>query len=274
MNIDKLIYDALALRRAVTLPGVGTLEVKHLGARKISETRIAPPKNVVALYPDDVPGAESVIAMIAAGGVDQHDAEALYGEWIEAARKEDGSLSIEGVGSVREGKLAIAEELHAVLNPAGEKIVTMETKKRSIPLWAWVIMGFIAAALVVCAVVCYKNGLPCLGRKAAPVTETHIAAPAPDADSLAAARDDAARAVPAAPRFHVIAGAFAIESNADNFIATLKRDYPELTPEKVVNPANGYNMVSIYQAPTEREARGKMNLYWDVDLNLWIYPQE
>jgi hypothetical protein len=170
-----------------------------------------------------------------------------------------------------------------------EDVVTMETGRKSTPSWVWIVIAIILAALVAVGVMLCKRGafggatggdnvgvvLP------APTTTTEPA-PAPTSKpaedplaSVEAARAAVtaaeAAAVASNERFHVIAGAFSIESNADNFIARLKREYPELTPRKIADASKGLYLVSIIQTATRREASGKMNLYRDLDL--WIYEQ-
>jgi hypothetical protein len=278
-SIDELICDELVGRRRVVLPMTGALEVERRGAKQISDTRIAPPKNVVVFSLVEAEGPETIISLLAADrNIPLDEAVAEYGSWIESASRPDGSLVIDGVGEVREGSFNIDPGLHAALNPEGEEPVTMQTRKRGVPAWVWIAIAILAALGVLCGLRYCKPGI-FGGRSKAPVTET-TAAPIQKsaADSLAAANAaSAATTTPAsstAGRFHVVAGAFAIESNADKFVAKLKREHPELTPVKLPHPRAGYNMVSIWQAPTEREARSKMNLYWDVNSDLWIYEQK
>ncbi len=279
MNIDKLIYDALAARRPVALPEAGTLAVKWRGAKKISDTQIVPPHNEVVFSSAPVEGEESVVALIAAAeGVPEEEAAEFYAAWLDGARREDGYIAIEGVGETAgEGGFVVAEPLYTQLNPINEEIVIMETSRKSSPLWVWIIIGVVVALLLVAGLVCWKTGV--FGGKEKPVVETVVvpaAQPAVDTQPAAPDTADTATTTPttSGPRFHVIAGAFSIESNADNFIAKLKREHPELTVEKIVNPDNGFNMVSIFQSPTRRAASSKMNLYWDIDLYLWIYEEK
>jgi hypothetical protein len=270
-SIDRLIYDALAARRGVSLPGVGTLEVKRRGAKKISDTQIVPPQNVVVFNSGEVEDAVSVTSLITADrGVNEDEAGAQYNSWLEGARRGDGAVEIESVGRTGEGGFVVAEELHTALNPAGEEPVAMETEKHPNRLWLWILLGAVAGLLLL-GVLCWQRGCFGSGRSKGAVVETVVpVTPPPAAEPEPVARV----APPSAPRFHVIAGAFAIESNADDYIARLKRDYPELTPEKVLDPGTGYNMVSILQAPTRNEASRKMNLWWDINLDLWIYQQK
>jgi cell division septation protein DedD len=311
-SIDSLIYDALAGMRSVLLPGEGTLEIRRRGAKKISDTRMIPPQSVVVFTPHEAEGAENILSlMMATGEVDYPRAAELYGEWLDSVRRPDGSMAIEGVGETGDGGFIVDETLHKAINP-NLNIVTMENERRSTPLWAWIVIGLLAALFVMAVLWSWKAGVFGCSKPKEPVevvmqstmdevtaavaaTATHAVAAAQaaasagfesEARAAGAAAGTAAGAAGAAtaassavsaqnlgPRFHVIAGAFAIESNADNFVARLRRDHPELTTEKMINPSNGFHMVSIFQSPSLREANEKMNLYWDIDLFLWVYEQ-
>jgi hypothetical protein len=303
-NIDRLIFDSLAARRSVVLPGEGTLEVRRRGARKISDTRIVPPQNVVIFIPDEKQGAQNVVTLVMnAAGVDEHAAGEEYLSWLEAARRADDSLAIGEVGEIKGGEFTVAGELHSALNPVDDDVVEMESSRRSTPVWVWLLVGLLAAALVAAGLMCWQKGagFPWCGKGGEAVVTPSVAVdPSGEAGAAsggaltegAIAEAEAAMAAAMAAeaasasgvgagaggaasgkRFHVIAGAFAIESNADKFMAKIKREHPELTPMKIVNPENGYNMVSIWQAATRGEASSKTNLYWDIDLYLWIYEQ-
>jgi hypothetical protein len=146
----------------------------------------------------------------------------------------------------------------------------MEEKKNNNRTWLWLLIGLLIAALIVGGILCWKKG----GFDYRKNTPTEVVAPVIVPVPEPVAEPVVETVAPQGPRFHVIAGSFSIESNADNFMAKVKREHPELTPEKVVNPRNGYKMVSIFNAPTERQAYNKMNQYWDIDLYLWVYEQK
>ncbi len=279
------------------------------GARKISDTHIVPPRNVVVFLPGEEESTRNIVALVADDRqTDIDEAAAIYGTWLETARRDDGTLEIEGVGRTggdQQGGFVASEALHDALNPIEEDIVTMETAKRSTPLWVWIVIAILAVALVAAGVMLYKRGgftggggderievvvpAPAPAQVAEPGPEpepapdpfasaeaARAAASAGEAQTVRASSSSAPSSTAAASggRFHVIAGAFSVESNADNFVSRIRREHPELTPRKLFNPANGLNMVSIFQSATRREASSKMNLYWDIDLNLWIYEQQ
>jgi hypothetical protein len=282
-TIDQLIFDALVQRQNVVLAGLGTIEVKRRGARRISETQMEPPRNEVVFNPDEVEGSHSVVSLIMAeGGMREPEAVAVYGAWLEDALHPDGTVFINEVGEMGDGRFNASEELKKALNPTNEKIMSMETKKGTTPMWVWIVIAVLAALLIAAGIF---FGLNYSGFFKKQAVETVVTSTSPEADSLAAAETLAAESASQANndtyanngtsngRFHIIAGAFSVESNADNLVTRLRRDYPELTPRKMVNPSSGYYMVSILSAPTLREASNKMNLYWDINLNLWVYEQ-
>lgn len=289
MTIDRLIYDALAAHRSVSMPETGgTLEVKRLGAKKISDTQLLPPRNEVVFTSGEPENAVSVVSLAAVdGGVGEEEAAARYASWLEEARREDGTIEIDKVGELDGNEFAVAEELLSALNPEGEEPVYIEEEKGQNNILLWLLIAILLALVIAGGFWWYKSkGGFVLDRSKDAGAETVITVD--PKDDLSATNDssvagdattagssaNAAQTSGSGPRFHVIAGAFAIESNADNFIARLKREYPELTPEKVVNSVNGYNMVSILQTPTRREASRKMNLWWDIDFDLWIFEQK
>lgn len=291
MSVDRLIYDALVSHRSVSMPQTGgTLEVKRRGAKRISDTQLVPPRNVVTFTRDEPEGAVSAISLIATdGGTGEEEAAARYASWLAEARREDGTIVIDGVGRLNGNGFATADRLGAALNPEGEEPVYIENESRSGGLWGWLLTGILLALLLGGGIWAWKQGYFGPDRSKDHVVETVVTDRPAGSDPAVGHGSDTtagntststadAEKTPttsgSGQRFHVIAGAFAIESNADNFIARLKREHPELTPEKITDPANGYNMVSILQAPTRREANQKMNLWWDIDFDLWIFEQK
>lgn len=272
--VDKVIFDALAGRRSVNLPGVGSLEVKRRKAKQISEDKIIPPQNVVVFSDGDLEEGVSVVSLLVEAGErsSKKEAKALYEEWLTEVRSEGGTVVIENTGEIKDGKFVIDGQLHTALNPAKEKeIVTMEKENKNQSLWPWLLSGLLIAALLAAGIFCWKKGLfECLKEKQTEVVSVADPVTEPVDEPLV----EPVPAEPQGPRFHIIAGSFSVESNADAFMATVKRTHPELTPEKLINPRNGFNLVSIYSAPTEREAYNNLDNYWDIDLYLWVYEQK
>ncbi len=120
-EVSKVIFDALVARQRVVLPGAGSLEVKRRKAKKISDTQIVPPQNVV-LFSTKEPENDDTVAdlLVAETGISRFNAGPKYEEWLEGARTPEG-LVIEDVGEIYNGEFAAAETLHNALNPVNEE---------------------------------------------------------------------------------------------------------------------------------------------------------
>ncbi len=308
-RIDKVIFDALARRQSVYLPEVGYLEVRRRKARKISETRIIPPQNVVVFTLDEIADAASAVSLLMVETIvdgtqtlEREDAHKLYNEWLAAASTEEGVLRIAGVGLIKDGKMVeTAANLQKTLNPDNEAVVTMEKENKNCncatgTIVAWVLVGVLALVILIggiCwwmhrdAIRAAMNGgavenveiieqiVEFPGEAASELGESDVdqaqGTECGSGSEAAATSSAAASAAKSGGAYHVIAGTFSIESNADNLIKKIRKNYPELNPEKIVQPSSGYWMVSIIDAPTAREAYNQMNKYWDIDLYLWVY---
>jgi hypothetical protein len=277
-TIDRLIFDALAERRSVSLPGEGTLEVKHRSAKMISDNRIVPPGNRMVFTPGHGDDLASIISLIMADrGVGEDEAGALYSSWLESARRPDGSIAIEGVCERLGDDFTVAEELDDALNPEGEEPLYMEPEKRSGRGLLWTLLAILAVLVILGVVLLFQKGCFSSSGSKNFVVETIVTAPPATepaaADSLATESTLAPSPV-AEARFYVIAGAFSVESNADNLVKRLKSEHPELTPEKVAKPSGGTYMVSIVQAPTRAEA-DRLKRRWESEVSdLWVYEQK
>lgn len=278
-TVDKVIYDALAKRRNVVLPGAGSLEVKRRKAKKVADDRIIPPQNVVSFVEDEIAEGDSVIYLLTAGGeISDKEARETYGAWLKKARTDSG-IVIKGVGEVRDGKFVIERGLHTELNPTEEEpIVLAKDGNRGGPLWLWILLGLILAALALVLLSYFGSGFLGIQKKPKQIEIVTPAVPEPvvTEDSRTSEEHiiETLRQSAVEPAFHIIAGSFAVESNADSYAAKLQRDFPELTVQKIRNSRNDNWMVSIFNAPTERQAYNKMNSYWDISLDLWVYEQK
>jgi flagellar basal body-associated protein FliL len=271
-TVDKVIYDALVGRQSVVLPGVGSLVVKRRGAKKMPGDRIIPPQNVVSFTEEEIGEGESVVYLLSsAGEIGEADAAAAYAEWLEGARSDKG-VAIVDAGEIRDGKFVVAQPLHTALNPAtdAEGVVLKKDKKGGM-LWLWIVLGLVLAAIALVLLSYFGNGFLGIQKKPEVV---EVAAPVIAPVAVEPVVEDIVIAPAPEPAFHVIAGSFAIESNADDYVKKLQKAYPELAVQKIQSSRNGNWLVSIFNAPTERQAYNKMNKYWDIDLDLWVYEQK
>lgn len=292
-SVERLIFDVLAHRGSVQLPGVGTLDVRRRKAKRVSDTRIIPPAGVVVFSPEGSSAAAdrafSVVDMLnQREGLSMDDAWATYNAWAEGV-SQDGAFVIDGVGTVRDGRFEPSEEMHEALNPAGSSDeYGLGSSSRGgggrrrcrcgMAWWAWVLIALGAFVLWFCGMLCFNEDARqafldgwSSTRRGAEVA-VPAAMPEPVVDTVAVA---VAAPVPpvggVAGRFYVIAGAFAEPGNADKYMAELRRTHPALTTEKLVQPRTGYELVSIFSSADRSEAFRTMDRHWDVSVCLWVF---
>lgn len=114
--VDRLIYNSLAARRGVNLPGVGSLSVEQSAARLEGNRLIIPAVKIV--YSADLSeGLKDVATLLCeVNGGDASAAEAMYEAW-EERKGHDEKLVISGVGEIVHGKFVPEAAFDALLNP-------------------------------------------------------------------------------------------------------------------------------------------------------------
>jgi hypothetical protein len=139
--IEQLIFNALARRQAIALPGFGTLSVTV--GETLIDTRtneLVPPRHVLAFT--TTPGAETVVGqMIAGAGLTPVDADSIYKHWLVALKKGEtgGDWAIEGVCRIEpEGasyRVTAAPALDRMLNPFDVQRIPLVVQKKGVPAW-------------------------------------------------------------------------------------------------------------------------------------------
>lgn len=140
-HIEKSIFDTLARRRGINLPGVGSLSVVHVPAEFITDSSIRPPHNKIIFSPSANP------QYVSAGDMEG------YEEWLRHTTQGRGVREINGVGVIKGNIFYPSVELHGILNPHGTQPVAVKPRyhlKRKIAVGAGVAA---AAAVVIMAVV-------------------------------------------------------------------------------------------------------------------------
>lgn len=122
-EVDKLIFNALAQGRDVCLPGKGSLIVCRSGARRISSRRMLPPHTDL-LFSAEQRGEPVPAMIVSASGITEERAADIYAQWLREAER-DGTLAIDGVGELRDGKFITNEKFDDMANPEGRKAVDM-----------------------------------------------------------------------------------------------------------------------------------------------------
>lgn len=304
--IDKIIFNELASRRAVALPGLGTLGVIRRTAQ-VEGKEVKAPVNEVVFSKKEAEDAPSVIALMESMGLNGDAARAAYKEWLDVVC-EGGSIVISGVGKVEGDAFTPSAELSQMLNP-----VRTKQPDRPVPAAAAVPISapaaqtppppaenkksrncltnilLIIAIILLLAVACF-----CVARKGC--TFCKDGRELRDADAgynTAPGRVKIEQAVPVLPqevtpaqpqtqtqpaqitsdKYHVIAGSFVYESNADQLIARYRREFPDLKVEKLMTTA--WVMVSVWQGATAEEGAESNSKLQDRLGNhgMWVYRE-
>ncbi len=139
-QIDNIIYNTLASGRDLYLPDVGSLIVRHTGAKRLSARRMLPPQTAITLSKEE--RGASIVALIASAADVTHErAEAIYRNWLQSASR-DGHLTIEGVGEIRDSKFLIDTQFNNLINPMGN------TEIRIRPLTNYLLISFAVLSLL------------------------------------------------------------------------------------------------------------------------------
>lgn len=134
-QVAKLVGNLLAGGGEVFLPGVGSLYVERRGARRIDRRHVAPPCRTV-LFTSQQRGpslVDEIGRVLRVNGVRPEnpapEAQQVYDRWI-AAVQTDGTLAIEGVGTLRFKDFKPDEAFDRRLNPQGHAPVRVRAPKR------------------------------------------------------------------------------------------------------------------------------------------------
>ena len=150
-QVGKLVGNLLAGGGAVFLPGVGSLYVERRGARRIDRRHVVPPCRTV-LFTSQQRGpslVEEIARVLRVNGVQPEnplpEAQQVYDRWTAAAQT-DGTLTVEGVGTLRFKDFKLDEAFDRRLNPQGHAPVRVRAPRRfDAVLW-------IGIAAIVCVV--------------------------------------------------------------------------------------------------------------------------
>lgn len=134
-QVGKLVGNLLAGGGAVFLPGVGSLYVERRGARRIDRRHVVPPCRTV-LFTSQQRGpslVEEIARVLRVNGVQPEnplpEAQQVYDRWTAAAQT-DGTLTVEGVGTLRFKDFKLDEAFDRRLNPQGHAPVRVRAPKR------------------------------------------------------------------------------------------------------------------------------------------------
>lgn len=312
-QVSNLVYNALAKRQGVVLPGIGTLYAVTVPAEMQKPGVVTPPVNRVELVTDELPGIPHIVDLIA--GYDQTDPEQareIYNRWLAENCSEEG-VTIGAVGNIREGVFTPDPGLEEALNPVDTGAVRLPGRIDAKRVAMWVVFAvLIGVGISVGAIVWYEYSeqMRIVRLSEQPVLPASVPA-APDSPAVkvpAAAGSDssagesgapagvdssaavpakqpepvrepatvpAAKLVPAtaAMHYYVIVGTYSTDQNAEKFIASAQKKNDKLEYAKIPMP-NGKILVSVFGATAETEANRMKNEVSGLFPDAWVFKSK
>lgn len=126
-EVNKLIYNTLAEHNAVVLPRVGSLGVVRRMAKMEGNRVVAPTFAVEFSSAEEGVSLCDVIA--SAANISSSEAEDIYLRWLDKV-KESNTLTISGVGTLRDKSFVTDTELQKALNLADKTPIKIHSRSR------------------------------------------------------------------------------------------------------------------------------------------------
>ena len=297
-TIDKIIFDELAGRRSVVLPGIGTLGVERRAAVLKNRRTLEAPYNLVTFSRKEIVSVRSVVDLLINEGVDAESARQAYEQWLQQARV-GTSVKVEETGVLESGFFKVAEPLNALLNPGYEKIVRLKPLHRFRAVWIGaVVVILLLGAAGYYGYVYYYDGNQSLkpskevsvSLSEGPVKESvlvdsmrteklvddssEVREPAATLSSETLTTPAEAAGAVSGYQYYVVTGVYSTEENADKAIAKLRSADATVTCEKVPF-AGGKIMISLYSSGDEAQvSRERSRLARQLgNSDLWVYKK-
>ncbi len=297
-TIDKIIFDELAGRRSVVLPGIGTLGVERRAAVLKNRRTLEAPYNLVTFSRKEIASVLSVVDLLTNEGVDVETAQQTYEQWLQQARV-GTSVKVEEAGALESGFFKVAEPLNVLLNPGYEKVVRLKPLHRFRAVWigAVVVILLLGVAGYYGYVYYYDgNQSPKSGKEIPmslseePVKESvlvdsmrtenpvddssEVREPAATLSSETLTTPAEAAGAVSGYQYYVVAGVYSTEENADKAIAKLRSADATVMCEKVPF-AGGKIMISLYSSGDEAQvSRERSRLARQLgNSDLWVYKK-
>lgn len=256
--VNKLIFNCLVQYGNVALPEVGSLKVE------------GNPK--VVFFTENISDNHILVTDILAeqGNIPAEEAKALYNDWLAAARREDGTIYAEGVGTISPRQFDIDDELHRALNGGDVPVATL--RKRPSMGWLWWLIGILVVVGV--GVYCLNNCKCCSTECVEPAVE-EVVAPAEVVveEPVATQPEQPSVTTPAADkRYNVMVGVFTIKYNAR---ACAKQDPLGIGKEGyLITPyPGGYWAVVAHSTNSPAEAERMRLKYRKIQKDVWVWKR-
>lgn len=256
-SITQLLFNALAQRQTVVLPGIGSLRFKRIAA-KLEGSTLTPPRNMFR-YSSREEGRSLLDMLISAAGCTREEGEEAYRRWLRRV-KQGHSVVIEGVGRIEEDFFKPSDELEQLLNPVATAPLTI--KRRRSWQGVWIALAAVAVIGVAGAAWWYvkmqPTSVPAVVAQKAEKPKTEVVEVAEKEDSVVAEqvateavpevvpaqKESASVSAPApAPTpapvstevgkmtsgmSYVVMGVFSTEENARKYVTQLAKRAPEI----------------------------------------------
>jgi hypothetical protein len=150
-EVNKIIYNRLITEREITLPGVGSLSlVRHAASMSSREVIVAP--RLTIEFSSRTTRGSVVDAIATIGCIDTATAEDIYSRWLEKVRS-GSTLTIEGVGILRNKSFEADKELLSMLNgTSATHVNVVRRKKGRTMLWVGLVLSIIALIVSIAAI--------------------------------------------------------------------------------------------------------------------------
>lgn len=257
--VNKIIFNCLVQYGNVALPNVGSLRVE------------GNPKHV--FFSENSSEHHILVTEIIAeqGSLSAEEALGIYNDWLEGARREDGSIHAEGVGIIYPRRFDIDNELHRALN--GNDIPVAVLQKRNNNGWIWWLVGLLALA----GVAIWLLNPDCKGCKVEceEVVEQPVEAPAEEVVEPATVvpeTQNLATTPAEGKRYNVMVGVFTIKYNAR---ACAKQDPLSIGRENyLITPyPNGFWAVVAYSTDNLNDAERMRKRYRKIQGDVWVWTR-
>ena len=285
-EVNKIIYNMLISGKGVFLPSVGTLYIERRGARKISETRLVSPHNVIS-YSSQEQAPSLVSEIVSIAGCEQAQAQDIYDRWLSKTLV-DGQLTIEGVGVLVGKAFTVDPALGKAINPQGIKTLVVRRKKSG--AWIYVVCAIsIALALGFFSYIMWGDKVSLSADEkplAAEQTEVILAMEIVPADSIAKSevaveqpavepKEQPAETVVTVAKdyaYYVVMGIFSTEENANRAVEQVEKKIED--PQCKILPFKNKFMVTIYGSDTVGDCNAYAKSYHDIYPDLWVYARK
>ena len=282
-EIDKTIFNALASEKNIYLPEVGSLVTVCRKAVRRSGKSIVPPQRSVS-FTEKACGEPVTDAISRAAGIDAEKSRALYNEWRREAQK-DGVLTVEGVGTLKDGVFTADSGFAALLNPQGTEPEALKPRS-SAGVYISAAVCLLIIAICAAGYVWYSGNRSDIPAEVRAVAATETPVPTAEAVEAAETAENVEKAEEAvaprqdgpyeivrtsAGRSYVVLGIYSTEENARKAVelAAAKSD----AACRIYRYADKY-MVSIYEDAERAECNRFMRTASADYPDLWIYTKQ